>query len=69
VPQWAWSADHSTSKKALEELLEALPRWANKTRTFEEDMALEISDAARLLVDSYAKKAARLMTGDFSAPA
>src|SRR3984885_2791546 len=77
-----WDGDYSVSvfsaamgverrsfykQKAQEELLEALPRWANKTRTFEEDMALEISDAARLLVDSYAKKAARLMTGDFSA--
>jgi hypothetical protein len=77
-----WDGDYSVSvfsaamgverrsfykQKAQEELLKALPRWANKTRTFEEDMALEISDAARLLVDSYAKKAARLMTGDFSA--
>jgi hypothetical protein len=36
-------------------------------RTFEEDMSLEISDAARLLIDSYTDKAARLMIGDFSA--
>jgi hypothetical protein len=77
-----WDGDYSVSvfsaatgmerrsfykQKALAELLRVLPQWANKARTFEEDMALEISDAARLLADSYAKKAARLMTGDFSA--
>jgi hypothetical protein len=54
-------------QQAVDELLQVLPQWANKARTFEEDMALEISDAARLLVDSYAKKAARLMMGDVSA--
>jgi len=52
-------------QKALEELLEALPRWANKTRTFEEDMALEISDGRRATGGCYAKETARLMTGDF----
>ncbi len=77
-----WDGDYSVSvfsaatgverrsfykQEALAELLGELPQWANRTRTFEEDMALEISDSARLLVDSYAKKAARLMTGDFSA--
>jgi hypothetical protein len=77
-----WDGDYSVSvfsaatgvdrrsfykQRALEELIRALPQWVNKARTFEEDMALEISDAASLLVDSYAKKAARLMAGDFSA--
>ena len=54
-------------QRALDELLNALPQWANKARTFEDDMVLEISDAARVLIDSYSDKAARLMMGDFSA--
>ena len=54
-------------QQAADELIQALPQWARKGRTFEEDMSLEISDAARLLIDSYADKAARLMIGDFSA--
>jgi hypothetical protein len=60
-----WDSDYSASvfsaatgvgrrsfykQKALAELLKVLPQWANKARTFEEDIALEISDAARLLV-------------------
>ena len=77
-----WDGDYSVSvfsaatgtdrkslfkQQAIEELVQALPQWANKARTFEEDMNLEISEEARLLVDSYAKKTARLMMGDFSA--
>ena len=77
-----WDGDYSVSvfsaatavdrklfykEQALEELLKVLPQWADKARTFEEDVALEISDEGRILVDSYAKKAARMMTGDFSA--
>ena len=54
-------------QRATDELIQVLPQWARKGRTFEEDMSLEISDAARLLIDSYADKAARLMIGDFSA--
>lgn len=54
-------------QRATDELIQALPQWARKGRTFEEDMSLEISDAAQLLIDSYAGKAARLMIGDFSA--
>ena len=54
-------------QRALDDLLNALPQWANKARTFEDDMALEISDAERVLIDSYSDKAARLMMGDFSA--
>jgi hypothetical protein len=54
-------------QKALTELLRVLPQWANKGRTFEKDITLEINDSARLLVDNYARKVARLMTGDLSA--
>ena len=54
-------------QRATDELIQVLPQWARKGRTFEEDMSLEIGDAARLLIDSYADKAARLTIGDFSA--
>jgi hypothetical protein len=77
-----WDGDYSVSvfsaatgtdrkslfkQQAIDELAQALPQWASKGRTFEGDMNLEISEAARSLVDSYAKKTARLMMGDFSA--
>ncbi|HSP67671.1 MAG TPA: hypothetical protein VLN48_08080 [Bryobacteraceae bacterium] len=77
-----WDGDYSVSvfsaardvdrrsmhkQQALDELLKVLPQWANKARTFEDDMELEINDTARVLIDSYTTKTARLMTGDFSA--
>jgi hypothetical protein len=76
-----WDGDYSVSvfsaardadlrslfkQRAVDELLQALPQWAKKGRTYQQDMDLEISDTARLFVDSYADKAARLMMGDFS---
>jgi len=54
-------------QRAIDELLNALPSWANKSRTFEQDMALELNDAARILADSYAGQQVRLLAGDFSA--
>jgi len=54
-------------QQAREELLQALPQWTSTRRTFEEEVAFEIREAARLLIDSYAEKTARLMMGDFSA--
>jgi len=62
------NADRSSllKQRAVEELLQVLPQWAKKGRTFQEDMSLEISDTARLLIDSYAEKTAALMIGDFS---
>ncbi len=53
--------------QAVDELLNCLPKWANKSRTFEEDMELEISDAAKILVDHYTTQELRLWTGDFAA--
>jgi hypothetical protein len=54
-------------QQAIDQLLKSLPSWANKNRTFEQDMDLELSDAGRILVDSYAQQQARLLVGDFSA--
>jgi hypothetical protein len=54
-------------QQAIDELIKAMPQWGKNGRTFEEDMRLEVSDSARLLIDSFAKRTARLMAGDFSA--
>lgn len=56
-----------SKERAIGELLQVLPQWANRARTFEDDMELEISDAGRLLIESYADKHSRLAIGDFSA--
>jgi hypothetical protein len=77
-----WDGDYSVSvfsaatgvdrrsmykQQSVDELLKVLPQWANKARTFEDDMELELSDSARFLVDNYSTKTARLIVGDFSA--
>jgi len=54
-------------RQAIDDLVKALPQWTTNARTFEEDMNLEISDAGRLLIESFTEKAARLVAGDFSA--
>ncbi len=54
-------------QQSIEELLKVLPEWANKARTFKDDMNLEFHDQERLLVDGYTEKVRRLMMGDFSA--
>src|SRR5581483_6260068 len=41
--------------------------WQRSSKTFEQDMELEFSDAARIFIEEYAKKAARLWSGDSSA--
>jgi len=77
-----WDGDYSVSvfraasgverkrefkQRAIEELVNTLSNWATSTNTFEQDMALELRDSARILMESYAKKTARLCSGDFSA--
>jgi hypothetical protein len=77
-----WDSDYSVSvfsaatgvdrrsmckQQSVDELLKVLPQWANKGRTFEDDLELEIGDHARILVDNYLKKTARLIMRDFSA--
>ena len=54
-------------RQAVEELVNTLTNWAASKNTLEEDMALELTDSARILMESYAKKAERLRSGDFSA--
>jgi hypothetical protein len=77
-----WDGDYSVSvfraasdvrrkreskQRAIEELLKTLSNWAASTNTFEQDMELELRDSARILMESYEKKTARLWAGDFSA--
>ncbi len=57
----------SCKQRAVEALVTTLSKWAESTNTFEQDMALELSDSARILIEYYAKKAGRLRAGDFSA--
>jgi hypothetical protein len=54
-------------QQALGELVKTLSDWAASTNTFEQDMDLEFRDSARLLAENYAKRAARVSAGDFSA--
>jgi hypothetical protein len=54
-------------RQAVEELVKTLSIWAASKNTFEQDMSLELTDSARILMESYAKKTARLWSGDFSA--
>lgn len=53
--------------QAVEALIATLSQWAASKNTFEQDMDLELSDSARILIQSYDRKAARLRRGDFSA--
>jgi len=77
-----WDGDYSVSvfraatgverkrgfkNRAIEELVNTLSNWAKSKNTFEQDIALELRDSGRILMESYAKKTARLWTGDFSA--
>src|SRR5882762_7016871 len=77
-----WDGDYSVSvfcpasgverkrnfkNQAIKELVNNLRNWAKSKNTFEQDMKLELRDAGRILVESYAKKMTRLWSGDFSA--
>jgi len=77
-----WDGDYSVSvfraasdverkrgfkRRATEELVNTLSAWAKSKQTFEQDMELELKDSGRILMESYARKTARLWSGDFSA--
>jgi hypothetical protein len=77
-----WDGDYSVSvfraasgverkrqfkEQAIEELVNTLSDWAASKNTFDQDMKLELRDAARILMEEYAKKTGRLRAGDFSA--
>ena len=57
----------SFKQRSVKALLATLDDWQSSSRTFEEDMELEFTDGARIWIEEYAKKTARLYAGDFSA--
>ncbi len=52
-------------QRAVEELVRTLSTWASSQNSFEQDMALELCDSARILMEQYGKKTGRLWFGDF----
>jgi hypothetical protein len=54
-------------RRAVAELVKTLRNWSTSTKTFNEDVEFELRDSARMLVENYEKKAARLRAGDFAA--
>jgi hypothetical protein len=54
-------------KQAIEELVNTLNAWAATSSSFQRDIDIELKDSARIFVENYRKRAARLMAGDFSA--
>lgn len=57
----------SFKRRSVDALLATLDDWQRSANTFEEDLELEFTDGARIWVDGYAKKTARIQFGDFSA--
>ena len=53
--------------RSTEELLAVLPQWSKSKSSFDDDMRLEVSDHARILVENFANKHGRLVIGDVSA--
>ncbi len=54
-------------RQSVEGLVGLFPKWRTSTNTFEQDVALELRDAARGYIDSYAAYATRLANGDYDA--
>ncbi|HEX3683561.1 MAG TPA: hypothetical protein VHU83_13570 [Bryobacteraceae bacterium] len=54
-------------QKSVDALLEKLDEWSASNRSFEDDMELEFQNAARIYIERYTQKAARLYQGDFAA--
>lgn len=49
------------------DLVDIFPQWRQSKQTLEEDVALEIHDAARGYLDAYYKFVARIGKGDYQA--
>ena len=54
-------------RQSVEELVDVFPSWRQSTNNFDEDVAIEIHDAARGYIDSYFKYADRIAAGDVAA--
>lgn len=67
TPESGYQRKLSFKQRSVEALVATLDGWRRSSKSFEEDMELEFTDGARIWVDEYAKKTARLYAGDFSA--
>jgi hypothetical protein len=54
-------------RQGVEMLIEAFPAWRQSTSTFEQDVTIELREAAKNYFDAYLKYAARISIGDYSA--
>lgn len=54
-------------RQGVELLVNAFSAWQQSTNTFEQDVALELQEAAKNYLNSYLKYAARIATGDYAA--
>lgn len=54
-------------RKGVEMLVDAFPAWRQSTNTFEQDVTLELREAAKNYFGAYLKYAARIVTGDYAA--
>lgn len=54
-------------RQSVEELVDVFPIWRQSKNTFDQDLALEMQDAAKGYIDSYFKYASRIASGDYSA--
>jgi hypothetical protein len=54
-------------RQSVEDLVDVFPSWRQSTNTFDEDVALEMRDAAKGYIDSYLKYVSRLASGEFGA--
>lgn len=54
-------------RQSIETLLDAFENWRRSTNTFDEQVALEMREAARGYIVTYAEYASRIASGDFDA--
>lgn len=54
-------------RQGVEMLVDAFPAWRQSTNSYEQDVALELQEAARNYLNTYFKYAARIATGDYAA--
>ncbi len=67
TPESGYQQKLAAKQRSVKALLATLENWQRSPKTFDEDMELEFTDAARPWIKEYAKKTARLYAGDFSA--
>ncbi len=54
-------------RESVEALVDLFPQWRQSTSSFEQDIAVELRDAAKGYIESFAKYAARVARGDYAA--